>query len=60
MVYTQSQILGEVASTLQVVGIEKLVAFFRYCFLGQGYYVTDPASQEHVLWDHKVQKDEPI
>lgn len=41
----------------QVVGAEKLLAFFRYCFNGQGYYVTDMDDDEHSLWDHK--EDEP-
>lgn len=27
--------------TAQVVGVRKILAFFRYCFLGQEYYVTD-------------------
>ena len=37
----------------QVVGAEKVLAFFRYCFVGQGYYVTDMDDEEHSLWDHK-------
>ena len=41
----------------QVVGVEKLLAFFRYCFLGQTYYVTDADSPEHSLWDHKDTDD---
>ena len=26
--------------TAQVVGVRKMLAFFRFCFLGQDYYVT--------------------
>ncbi|XP_062504731.1 uncharacterized protein LOC134181477 [Corticium candelabrum] len=37
----------------QVVGVDKLLAFFRFCFTGQGYYVTDVDDDEHSLWDHK-------
>ena len=43
---------------LQVVGVEKVLAFFRYCFLGQTYYTTDPDSPEHSLWDHKDATDD--
>lgn len=39
--------------TAQVVGVKKMLAFFRYCFLGQGYYVTEMEDKEHSLWDHK-------
>ena len=39
--------------TAQVVGVKKMLAFFRYCFLGQQYYITDKAEQEHLLWEHK-------
>jgi hypothetical protein len=35
----------------QVVGVKKLLAFFRYCFQGQPYYVTSPDDEEHSLWD---------
>ena len=45
------------SSPPQVVGVEKLLAFFRYCFLGQTYYVTDAGSPEHALWDHKDATD---
>ena len=38
--------------TAQVVGVSKMLAFFRYCFLGQSYYVTEIGSEEHLLWDH--------
>ncbi len=44
--------------TAQVVGIKKMVAFFRYCFLGQGYYVTEVGKEEHSLWDYKDIEDE--
>lgn len=37
----------------QVVGAEKLLAFFRYCFVGQTYYLTAMDDDEHALWDHK-------
>ena len=39
--------------TAQVVGVKKMLAFFRYCFLGQDYYVTDMEDEEHLLWEHK-------
>ncbi len=38
--------------TAQVVGVKKMLAFFRYCFQGQRYYVTDIDSPDHSLWDH--------
>ena len=38
--------------TAQVVGVKKMMAFFRYCFLGQEYYVTEMKDKEHSLWDH--------
>ena len=38
--------------TAQVVGVRKMLAFFRYCFQGQTYYVTVIESEEHALWDH--------
>ena len=35
----------------EIVGVEKMLAFFRYCFLGQEYYVTEMDSDEHAeLW----------
>lgn len=40
--------------TTQVVGVKKMLAFFRYCFLGQDYYITDISDKEHLLWDHKA------
>ena len=39
--------------TAQVVGAKKMLAFFRFCFLGQDYYVTELGDEEHALWDHK-------
>lgn len=39
--------------TAQVVGVKKMLAFFRYCFLGQDYYITDIDNDEHLLWEHK-------
>ena len=44
--------------TAQVVGVEKMLAFFRYCFLGQEYYVTDVSDEEHKMWDHKDSEPE--
>ena len=38
--------------TAQVVGVNKMVAFFRYCFTGQQYYVTELGDEDHSLWDH--------
>ncbi len=35
----------------QVVGVARLLAFFRYCFLGQDYYMTDVDTTEHLMWD---------
>ena len=43
--------------TAQVVGVKKMLAFFRYCFLGQDYYVTDMEDEEHLLWEHKDVED---
>lgn len=40
----------EIAS--QVVGVDKILAFFRYCFQGQAYTVTSPDQVEHSLWDY--------
>ena len=39
--------------TAQVVGVKKMLAFFRYCFLGQDYYVTNIGDKEHLLWEYK-------
>lgn len=39
--------------TAQVVGVKKMLAFFRYCFTGQQYYITEIESEEHLLWEHK-------
>ena len=36
----------------QIVGVDKLAAFFRYCFQGQTYTVTSPGQPEHSLWDY--------
>lgn len=44
--------------TAQVVGVGKMLAFFRFCFLGQEYYVTELGDVEHSLWDHKDLSDE--
>ena len=44
--------------TAQVVGVKKMLAFFRYCFLGQEYYVTELGDAEHALWDHKEISDD--
>ncbi|XP_065179869.1 uncharacterized protein LOC135810308 [Sycon ciliatum] len=42
----------------QVVGIEDVYAFFRYCFHEPvEYYVTEPDGAEHDLWDHGVEDD---
>ena len=30
-----------------------MLSFFRYCFSGQEYYVTEADSREHSLWDHE-------
>ena len=35
----------------EIVSVEKMLAFFRYCFMGQDYYVTEVDSKEHEeLW----------
>ena len=39
--------------TAQVVGVRKMLAFFRYCFMGQEYYITEDGEEEHLLWEHK-------
>ena len=46
--------------TTQVVGVRRMMAFFRYCFVGQEYYVTDINEEEHILWDHKDPPDDNI
>lgn len=38
--------------TAQVVGVRRMLAFFRYCFTGQEYYITEMGDDEHSLWDH--------
>lgn len=38
--------------TAQVVGVKRMLAFFRFCFLGQEYYVTEMSDDEHSLWDY--------
>ena len=30
-----------------------MLAFFRYCFMGQEYYITEDGEEEHLLWEHK-------
>ncbi len=44
--------------TAQVVGVKKMLAFFRYCFLGQEYYITEVGQAEHSLWNYKNIEDE--
>lgn len=39
--------------TAQVVGVRRMLAFFRHCFLGQEYYITEVDDPEHLLWEHK-------
>ena len=39
--------------TAQVVGVKKMLAFFRYCFLSQEYYITEVGDDDHNLWDYK-------
>ena len=46
--------------TAQVVGIKKMLAFFRYCFVGQEYYITDIEEEEHLLWEHKEVVEEEM
>lgn len=43
--------------TAQVVGVKKMLAFFRYCFQGQQYYITEIDDEEHLLWEHKESKE---
>ena len=38
--------------TAQVAGVRRMLAFFRYCFLGQEYYVTELGDDEHSLWEY--------
>lgn len=35
----------------QVVGVNQLLAFYRYCFQDQDYKLTDINQPEHLLWD---------
>ena len=44
--------------TSQVVGVSKILAFFRYCFQGQAYTVTSPDQVEHSLWDYPDLQEE--
>ena len=45
--------------TAQVVGVRRMLAFFRYCFLAsQEYHVTQLGDKEHDLWDHKDPPEE--
>ena len=37
--------------TAQIVGIDLMLSFFRYCFQGQDYYITEIDQPEHSLWD---------
>ena len=42
----------------QVVGVEDVYAFFRYCFHSDvEYYVTSLEDPEHDLWEHAVESD---
>lgn len=43
--------------TAQVVGVKRMLAFFRYCFVGQEYYITELGKKEHNLWDHSESHD---
>ena len=36
----------------QVVGVQKMLAFFQYCFRGQKYYITESGDPEHSIWDY--------
>ena len=38
--------------TAQVVGTGQMLSFFRYCFQGQYYYITELGDKEHSLWDY--------
>ena len=42
----------------QVVGAERVLAFFLNCFRNQGYYVTNIDDNEHALWDHVNDEEE--
>ncbi len=44
--------------TAQIVGVKKMLAFFRYCFLSQKYYITEVGQDEHSLWNYKDSDDE--
>eukprot|EP00118_Oscarella_pearsei_P012919 m.98673 g.98673 ORF g.98673 m.98673 type:complete len:812 (+) comp37002_c0_seq1:3-2438(+) len=43
--------------TAQVVGPERVIAFFYHCFRNQVYYITNIDDEEHALWDHKDDLD---
>lgn len=36
----------------QVVGAGRIMAFFRYCFTGQSYRLTEIEDDEHKIWDY--------
>ena len=45
--------------TAQVVGVNRMLAFFRYCFTaGQQYYVTELGDEDHSLWDHSTDTEQ--
>lgn len=44
--------------TAQVIGVRKMLPFYRFGFSGQEYYVTEIGDEEHTLWDHKDPPDE--
>eukprot|EP00050_Salpingoeca_kvevrii_P001405 m.169113 g.169113 ORF g.169113 m.169113 type:complete len:260 (-) comp10362_c4_seq1:1569-2348(-) len=45
----------------QIVGAKRVPSFFRYCFQGQRYQLTDPESPEHEsLWQHKSFEEDNV
>ena len=37
--------------TAQIVGVNMVLSFFRYCFQGQDYYLTEIGQPDHSLWN---------
>ena len=43
--------------TAQVVGVGQMLSFFRYCFQGQDYHMTEMGEPDHSLWDYSEVQD---
>lgn len=42
----------------EVVGTRNVLSFFKYCFRGQPYYLTNLGDTEHLLWEYVSDEDE--